>query len=158
MRYKIVARIVLILSFFNFVLAAPVTVHEVRESSTDAMSGDEDTIIVSGKRAREDEIPNELEYWPSGPELDQSLEVSQHLESSRSNINYRSVREYEPPPPRDETKPDQLGTSIEIQSASSSQTEKGPVTDFQGLYPLSLPPGREEWMSDVSGMSVDLGG
>ncbi len=51
MRCKVVARTLLILSVFNFVLAAPVAVRKVRESSADAMGGREDTIIVSGKRA-----------------------------------------------------------------------------------------------------------
>jgi hypothetical protein len=50
MRYKIIARI-LILSVSSFVLAAPVPVREVREACADAVEGDEDVIIASGKRA-----------------------------------------------------------------------------------------------------------
>jgi hypothetical protein len=47
MRYKIVACILLILSVFSFVLAAPVPVPEIRE----AVEGGENVIIVSEKRA-----------------------------------------------------------------------------------------------------------
>jgi len=51
MRYKIGAWILLILSVFSFVLAAPVPVREVREACTDAVEGGENVIIVSEKRA-----------------------------------------------------------------------------------------------------------
>lgn len=50
MRFKIVAFILLILSIFSFVLAVPVPVREVRNVYTDAVEGDENVIIVSGKR------------------------------------------------------------------------------------------------------------
>jgi hypothetical protein len=54
-RYKIVARILLILSVFGFVLAAPVAVQEIREARADAVGGGENVIIGSGKRGEDDE-------------------------------------------------------------------------------------------------------
>ncbi|KAI0279554.1 hypothetical protein BGY98DRAFT_415133 [Russula aff. rugulosa BPL654] len=51
MRYIMVARILLILSVFSFVLAAPVPVQKVREAYADAVDVDENVIIVSRKRA-----------------------------------------------------------------------------------------------------------
>ena len=51
MRYKLVACVLLILSVFGFVLAAPVAVQEVCEACVDAVDGGENVIIESGKRA-----------------------------------------------------------------------------------------------------------
>jgi hypothetical protein len=75
MRYKIVACILLILSVFSFVLAAPVPVGEVREACADAVEGDENVIIVSGKRAprgnpydREgSDSDSDTEWWTPPP-------------------------------------------------------------------------------------------
>jgi hypothetical protein len=52
-RYTIVACILLILSVFSFVLAAPVAVQEVREACTDAVAGGDKVITGLGKRADE---------------------------------------------------------------------------------------------------------
>jgi hypothetical protein len=66
MRYKIVACILLVLSVFNFVLAAPVPVREVREACADAVGGGETVIIVSGKRGNPGEgaDPAESDLYP----------------------------------------------------------------------------------------------
>jgi hypothetical protein len=69
MRYKIVACILLILSVFSLVLAAPVPVREVREACADAVGGGETVIIVSEKRARRDnpyegaDSDSDTEWW-----------------------------------------------------------------------------------------------
>ena len=54
-RYKIVACILLILSVFNSVLAAPVAVQEVREACADAVDASDTLIIGSWKRANEED-------------------------------------------------------------------------------------------------------
>jgi hypothetical protein len=53
-RYKIVASILLILSVFSFVLAAPIAVREVREACTNGVDGEKNILIGSstGKRAQ----------------------------------------------------------------------------------------------------------
>jgi hypothetical protein len=51
MRYIMVARILLILPVFSFVLAAPVPVRKVPDAYADAVDVDENVIIVSRKRA-----------------------------------------------------------------------------------------------------------
>jgi hypothetical protein len=81
-RYKIVACILLILSVFGFVHAAPVPVQGVREACVDAVDGGENVIIESGKRAEQPELAEEevpllqswaqqqasaSEYWQSTP-------------------------------------------------------------------------------------------
>jgi hypothetical protein len=48
--YKIVARILLILSVFSLVLAAPIAVREVRGARADAVDRDNNVIIEVGKR------------------------------------------------------------------------------------------------------------
>jgi hypothetical protein len=53
-RYKTVACILLTLSVFSFVLAAPVAVQEVRKACADAVDGGDNVIIGSGKRADEE--------------------------------------------------------------------------------------------------------
>ena len=54
-RYKIVACIILILSVFSFVLAAPVAVQEVRDTRADAVDDGGNVIIGLGERAEEDQ-------------------------------------------------------------------------------------------------------
>jgi hypothetical protein len=69
-RYKIVACILLILSVFGFVLAAPVAVQEVREACADAAVDAGDNVITgSGKRAElqdeEDPLLAQAQQEPS---------------------------------------------------------------------------------------------
>ena len=64
MRFKIVACMLSILPAFIFVLATPIPVREVRDMRADAMEGDEDIIIVAGKRA-----PPEDPYDLTGSDL-----------------------------------------------------------------------------------------
>jgi hypothetical protein len=68
-RYKAVARILLILSVINFVLAAPVIAREVRrcqEATADAVDRGEDVKIVEHKR----EKIRIYNIGPSSPESD----------------------------------------------------------------------------------------
>ncbi|KAI0283675.1 hypothetical protein BGY98DRAFT_951257 [Russula aff. rugulosa BPL654] len=51
-RYKIVASILLILSVFSFVLAAPIAVREVREACTNGVDGEKNILIGSSTRKR----------------------------------------------------------------------------------------------------------
>jgi len=85
-RCKIVARILLIVSVFNFVLAAPVAVQEVREAWADAVDGGEDVVIALGKRAQQG-YPPWLEKLletdsDSDTEFSSFLRDSQHQGSS----------------------------------------------------------------------------
>src|SRR6266478_3325958 len=74
-RCKIVVRILLIVSVFNFVLAAPAAVRDVREAWADAVDGGEDVITALGKRTQQGEL-----YPPSPPPQDSGslLRDSQH--------------------------------------------------------------------------------
>jgi hypothetical protein len=54
-RYKTIACILLILSVFSSVLAAPVAVREVREARTDAVDGEDNVIIGLVKRVGEED-------------------------------------------------------------------------------------------------------
>ena len=103
MRFKIVACILLILSVFGFVLAAPVAVQRVREACADAVEGDENVIIVSGKRApranryetEEDLSPMDV-YPPESPDTEQRTSPSQsssppnHASGSHSSVDMPS--------------------------------------------------------------------
>jgi hypothetical protein len=79
MRYKIVAAILLILSF-NFVLAAPVQV--VPTPPADAVWGGGDTMVMPGNQVQEGQgsytsidqwLKKQPKSWPLGPEPDQLL-------------------------------------------------------------------------------------
>ena len=52
-QYKIVARVLLILSVFSFVLAAPIAVREVREVYKDVVARGNNVIIGLGKRVKD---------------------------------------------------------------------------------------------------------
>lgn len=70
-QYKIVACILLILSAFGFVLAAPVPVQEVREARANAEGGGENVIIGSGKRGEEDGEPL-MQSWAQQKQVSSS--------------------------------------------------------------------------------------
>ena len=58
MQYKIIARILLILTVCNFVLAGHVATREVRGVTADTLDRGEDVKIVSDKRAQEGKNSN----------------------------------------------------------------------------------------------------
>ena len=80
-RYKIVACILLILSLFSFVLAAPISIREIREARTDAVDGGNNMIIGSEKRGQEDGEPLLAGQEPSSSSTGWST-PSQHQGSS----------------------------------------------------------------------------
>jgi hypothetical protein len=151
MRYKIVACIFLILPVFNFVLAAPVPVGEVREVCTDAVEDGENMIIESGKRAprgnpyegtEEDMYPMDSDSSDTeGTSPSQSSSPPDHASGSHSNVDMpSSLPSGGEEPPRwfsevwsipGETKvssdPEgafKPGTTTENEAASSSKTKK----------------------------------
>jgi hypothetical protein len=97
MRYKIVACILLILSVFSLVLAAPVS-REVREACADAVEGGETVIIVSGRRAPrgnpgEGADPAESDLYPidlSDTESPQSPSTPDHASGSHPGVDMPS--------------------------------------------------------------------
>jgi hypothetical protein len=111
-RYKIVACILLILSVFSFVLAAPVAVQEAREACADVVDGGDNVIIGSGKRAdvqEEDPLlaqaqqdPSSSSDWRSTPSQDQG---------SSSAPNYASGTHPNPSLSSGDSKPSLLSTS-----------------------------------------------
>jgi hypothetical protein len=87
-RYKIVACILLILSVFGFVLAAPVAVQEVHEAYAAAVDGGENVIIRVGPGKRADVQEEE----------DPLLARAQQEPSSSSSVpNYASGTPPDPP-------------------------------------------------------------
>jgi hypothetical protein len=120
-RYKIVACILLILSVFSFVLAAPVTVQRVREACADAVDEGENVIIGSAKRAEAQEEEDPMKYWLAQEQQEPSSSSSssdwrstpspsQHQGSS-SMPNYASGTHPNPPFSSGESKPSPLSTS-----------------------------------------------
>lgn len=168
-RYKIVACIILTLSVFGFVHAAPVAVQEVRETCTDAVVGGENVIIGSGKRA---EIPEESSSAPNyaggtypSPSFSSegeagliqratSTEIQPASSSKAKSVSFAPEREVimpsgkkysEPLPP--ETGLIQAGTSTDIQPASSSKAKSvswAPTKEVKlssgQIYSEMLPP------------------
>jgi hypothetical protein len=159
-RYKIIACILLILSVFNSVLAAPVAVQEVREACADAVDASDALIIGSGKRANEEEDPllaqaqqgSSLRLRPSGwTSLPQGslppglASVLNYVSGTNPNPSFSSG-ESKPPllstssetelswNPEGEAKLIQPGPSIGIQPASSIKAkliQPGPSTGIQ---------------------------
>src|SRR6266446_2477304 len=74
-RCKIVVRILLIVSVFKFVLAAPAAVRDVREAWADAVDGGEDVITALGKRTQQGEL---YPPWPAQQDSGSLLRGSQH--------------------------------------------------------------------------------
>ncbi|KAN0108985.1 hypothetical protein V8E52_009768 [Russula decolorans] len=158
--YKIVACISLILSVFCFVHAAPVAVQEVREASADAVDGNDNVIIGSGKRA-EDPLSEEepliqsweqqqasaSEYWQSTPWRGQRLSSAPNYASGTGPKPSSSSGESNPPllstsggaelswNPDSGDKLIQPGTSNEIQPASSSEAKSASFVPSKVLLP-----------------------
>jgi hypothetical protein len=121
-RYNIVNYILLILSVFSFVLAAPVAVQGVREVWADAVDGSDNVIIGSGKRA-------ETQEGDQG-----SSSASDYASGAHPNPSFSSG-ESKPPPlttsggtelswnPEGAANLVQPGTSTEVQRVSSSQAK-----------------------------------
>ncbi|KAI0277933.1 hypothetical protein BGY98DRAFT_573950 [Russula aff. rugulosa BPL654] len=139
-RYKIVACILLILSVFNSVLAAPVAVQEVREACADAVDASDALIIGSGKRANEEEDPllaqaqqgSSLRLRPSGWT---SLPQGSLPPGLASVLNYVSGTDPNPSfSSEGEAKLIQPGPLTGIQPASSIKAkliQPGPSTGIQ---------------------------
>ena len=129
-RYKIVACILLILSVFNSVLAAPVAVQEVREACADAVDASDTLIIGSWKRANEEDSllaqaqqGSSLRLRPSG-----WTSLPPGLASVLDNPN--------PSFSSGESKPPMLSTSSETELSWNPEGEakliqQGPLTGIQ---------------------------
>ena len=147
-RYKTIAFILLMLSVFNSVLAAPVAVREVREAFSDAVDGDDNVTIGLAKHVREEDplfarAQQEEEslspdwFWnvrkPSeqGPSSAPTSASGTHPNPSFSSGDGESSvfsasggTASEPSSnPEGETKLFQPGISTEIQPASSSKAQ-----------------------------------
>jgi hypothetical protein len=162
MRYKIVACILLILSVFSLVLAAPVPVREVREACADAVGGGETVIIVSEKRARRDnpyegaDSDSDTEWWtpPS-----QSSGTRDYGSGSHPGVDMPSFPSGGTGVPLDPEGAFKPGTTIGNQPASSGKTKSvswGPTTKVH-FYdkdpferPLPRPPGRKGYLAKVA--------
>ena len=178
MRYKIVACILLILSVFSFVLAAPVPVGEVREACADAVEGDENVIIVSGKRAprgnpydREgSDSDSDTEWWTPPPK---SSPAVGHASGSHPGVDMPSSSSggsesplltpggtEVPLDPEGASKP---GTTTENQPVSSSEAKSvswGHTTKVHFFHDgpddlrLPPPPGRQGYLVKVAGQQT----
>jgi len=112
-RYKIVACILLILSVFGSVHAAPVAVQKVREAFANAVDGSDSVIIGSGKRGDPAEEEGLLQSWGQ-----QQASASENWQStpwreqgSSSVPNYASGTHPKPSFSSGENKPLLLSTS-----------------------------------------------
>ena len=114
-RYKIVTCILLILSLFGFVLAAPVAIPEVCEACADAVDGDENMVIRVGSRKRAD-IQEEDDLF---------ARAQQGPSSSSPAPNYPSGTPPDPSSSSGESKPPPLSTSGEIELSWNPEPESG---------------------------------
>jgi hypothetical protein len=171
MRYKIVACILLILSVFSVVLAAPVP---VREACANAVEGGENVITVSGKRAargnslEDSDSDADAEWWEPPYKLPSAFH---YADGSNTGVDTpsSSLSGSVPPPGSGETEvpldPEGAfnpGTTTGNQLASSSNPKKvhwGPTTKVHIYYPddppagpddLPLPPGREGYLAKMA--------
>jgi hypothetical protein len=109
-RYKIVACILLILSIFSFVLAAPVAVQELRKVCADAVDGSENVKTGSGKRAEvQDSEEDPMKKWLA--QAQQEPSSSSQDQGSSSAPNYARGIYPNPSFSPGESKPPQLSTS-----------------------------------------------
>jgi hypothetical protein len=182
MRYKIFACILVILSVFSFVLAAPVPVREIREACADAVEGGENVIIVSGKRAPRGyglDSDSDTEWWKPSP---QSSSAPDHAGGSHSGVDMPGPSSpssgSESPPwskvlstpggtdvPLDPNGAITPGTTTENQPASSSKTKSvswEPVTKVHSydeeLEPLpSRFPPKNNFVSNFKNFFGKLG-
>jgi hypothetical protein len=115
-QYRIVACILLILSIFSFMLAAPIAVQEVREACANAVDEGGDVIIGLAKRTEVQEKEDPMKYWLTQGQQEPSSSSdwrstpSQHQGSS-SMPNYASGTHPNPPFSSGESKPSPLSTS-----------------------------------------------
>jgi hypothetical protein len=136
-----VACILLVLSAFSFVLAAPVPTQEVREACADAVEGDENMIILSGKRA-----PRGNPYEGEDSDL-----FSLDLSDTESPPQSPSA-----PNPASGSHPG-VGTPSSPSGGSKSALLTAGGTevplDPKGAFKLGLPPppGREGYLAKVAG-------
>ena len=142
MRFKIVACILLILSVFNFVLAAPIPVREVRDACA---KGGEDVVIVSRKRAprgfpQYDESDSDTEWWT--PES-QSSSTSANQPASSSNPGPKTVQWVHTPT---ESKP---SSPINPKAVTWSPAVVTAVFTYP-KDPLPPPPGRNGYLAKVA--------
>ena len=114
-RYKIVTCILLILSLFGFVLAAPVTTQEVREACADAVDGEENVVIRVGPGKRAD-IQEEEDLF---------ARAQQGPSSSSLAPNYASGTPPDPSSSSGESKPPLLSASGEIELSWNPEPEGG---------------------------------
>ena len=133
-RYKIVACILLILSVFSFVLAAPVTVQEAHEARIDAVDRVRNVTIGSRKRAKEDESlaeeqgPSSSSYsWPlpskyqgpPPPAAEDHKPLLAHVQGPSSSSNFWSIpSRYQGPSPS--TAEDHKPLLAQVKGPSSS--------------------------------------
>ena len=140
-----VARILLILSVFSFVLAAPVPVQKVRDADYDVVDVDENVIIASRKRAERGnpykrlDSDSESEWDRSDPEwLTWTPKPSSSSTGSNLQPNPLSTpgETGMPPDPEGALK---SGSTTEIQPASSGKVKWEPTTKVI-FYDPSHPP------------------
>ncbi|KAF8490077.1 hypothetical protein F5888DRAFT_1743057 [Russula emetica] len=174
-RYKLVACILLILSIFSFVLAAPVAVQELRKACADAVDGSENVKIGSGKRADvQDSEEDPMKEWLAQAQHEPSSSSSSQDQGSSSAPNYASGTHPNPSfSPEGEAK-STLRTSTETQPASpseaksvswapskevllpSGETVSEPLTPESGsesswgYFDLPTPLGREEYLAKMA--------
>jgi hypothetical protein len=151
MRFKIVACILLILHVFSFVLAAPVLLREVRDACADAVEGDEDVIIVSGKRAPrgypyDSDSESDTEWWKPGSESP-SMSMTSMTESQASQASS----------PYPKTVQWAEGQAGQASSPSDPKTITWGSTTKIFMYPkepLDRPPGRDGYLAKVAAQTL----
>ena len=181
MRFTIVACILLILSVFNLVLAAPVPAQGLREARADAVDEGKNVIIVSGKRAPRgnpyegEESDSDMEWWTPSPERLSTIESStgspSHSSSGTPSSSPGGNKSPMLTPGWTEVSLDQQGafkpgTTTENQPASPSKTKSvswgtsnkvvlpsGEITSEPLPQNLPLPPGREGYLAKMAGQS-----
>jgi hypothetical protein len=145
MRYKIVACILLLLSVFSLMLAAPVHVREVREAHADAVEGVENVIIVSEKRAPggnlspiedEDEDLFSIDLSPQSPS------TPDHASESLPGVDMPSS------PSGGSKSP--LWSKVSTPGAAGGTEVPLGSEKTTSIKPLPLPPGREKYLAKVA--------
>jgi hypothetical protein len=121
-RYKIVACILLTLSVFSFVLAAPVPVRGIRKACAYAVDGGDKVIIGSGKRSEEEKQPSSSLDWRSTPSQHQGSSSFFSGESTPRLLSTSGGTE-QSWNPEGKAKFIQPGTSTELQPTSSSKAK-----------------------------------
>jgi hypothetical protein len=154
-QYKTVACILLLLSVFGFVLAAPVAIQEVREAHADAVGGRENVIIGPGKRGGGDDEPlmqsweqqekDMSSYWSTAPWRGSSS-APKYASGTRPNPSFSSGGREAPPLStpggikapwnpfaEDDTNLIQPGTSTAIQPGTSSEIQPASLSKAKSV-------------------------